>query len=69
MADYKLDCPRCGAVPETAALQVIGGEFETSGVYLEPDGFAFSDAKQVNTTEERVRCSVCEAVFDLSECV
>ena len=56
---YKLDCPICGAEPEDARLEVISGTFQTRKMFVVPDGFSFSDAKGVCTSDEQVRCDNC----------
>jgi len=57
-------CPRCNADDR---LTVISGVFITTGMCLTEDGFAFSEAKSVNTEDENVQCSACQYMFDLSD--
>lgn len=55
MADFNHECPACSV----GDLYVVAGEFETH-IPVGPDGFAFADAKFVNTSEERVECGNCK---------
>lgn len=66
---FRLTCPRCGAEPDDARLKVVSGTFQAEGMLLQEDGFATMDARQFNTDHEMVRCSECEAVFPLGECL
>lgn len=61
---FRTTCPKCGVSDQ---LEVVSGFFSTSGMFLSPDGFAFADAKQVETSSERVRCVVCQSIMFLEE--
>ena len=63
---FKTTCPRCGAPPETAKLEVVSGEFDAKGIKLYSDGFSLGDYQKMSTSEEVVQCMVCEASFPLS---
>jgi predicted nucleic acid-binding Zn ribbon protein len=62
---FKTTCPRCGAPPETAKLEIISGEFTATGIKLYSDGFSLDDYRKMSTSEEVVQCMVCEASFPL----
>jgi hypothetical protein len=64
MGDYKTTCTECGAEDQ---LEIHSGHFRATGMRLTPDGFAFADAKQVDTEEEIVRCLNCKRLILLSE--
>lgn len=55
-------CPECGS-PD---LFVIAGTFTARGMALMPDGFAFVDAKGVDTSDEIVACDECDHEAELS---
>lgn len=61
---YETKCPSCG---DANQLEVIGGSFSAQGMYLSEDGFSFTDADQVDTEEETVRCSSCGKMFSLAD--
>jgi len=58
---WRLSCPTCGA----EELWVVAGSF-SSRIPLAPDGFAFCDAKFVDTEDELVECGACAARFPLA---
>ena len=60
---FKDKCPHCNA----EELEVISGNFQAYGMKLCKDGFAFADAKQVDTDDENVRCRNCGNEYDLGE--
>lgn len=59
-----IPCARCRS-PD--GVSVVSGEFQSSGVTVYPDGFSLSDAKQLNTCNERVYCAACGAIYPLAE--
>lgn len=59
---FKDECPECGG-----DLEVIGGSFSAEGLLLTPDGFAFEDAKQIDTENVRVQCIGCKKVFPIGK--
>ena len=61
---YNTTCPGCG-IPDQ--LEVYSGRFTCQGMYLVSDGFSFSDAKTVDTEDERVRCTACDAIWGLNQ--
>ena len=62
-AQWNTTCPDCGAVDQ---LEVYTGKFSCRGMYLTGDGFSFADAKDVDTEDERVRCTACNSEWDLA---
>lgn len=56
-------CPRCGA---DGHLMVVRCSVSTR-IPLGADGFAFVDAKFVDTSDEIVRCERCGTEFPLAE--
>lgn len=66
---FDATCPKCGAPPEVAQLEIVSGRFTASKMYLQPDGFATTDAKNFSTDEEKVFCHRCRKTFDLGECL
>ena len=56
-------CPKCGTEDN---LWVVRGTFSGS-IPLSEDGFAFVDARCVDTEDEVVRCGACGAEFALSD--
>jgi len=38
-------------------------------MYLQPEGFATTDAKNFDTDEEKVFCHHCKKTFDLGDCM
>ena len=62
-AQWNTTCPDCGAVDQ---LEVYTGKFSCRGMYLTGDGFDFSDAKDVDTEDERVHCTACNSEWDLA---
>lgn len=61
---FKTVCPKCGKKDQ---LFVSSGVFYAQGLFLAEDGFAFSDAKQVDTEDEWVECGACGAGFSSQE--
>jgi hypothetical protein len=59
---YITTCPACN---EDDCLYVISGVFQTVGMNLHSDGFAFDDAQQVSTEDETVMCGMCDRLFSL----
>jgi hypothetical protein len=59
---WNTTCPDCGAQDH---LEVYVGKFHCHGMYLTGDGFAFADAKGIETQNERVRCTQCNSEWDL----
>jgi len=60
---YQTKCPAC----ETEdCLYVISGVFQAD-MHLCSDGFCFTDAKQVDTEDETVKCASCERLFMLDD--
>lgn len=57
---FSPSCPYCYAAD---TLSVTGGTFDATGMQLSADGFAFDDAKQVNTTDVQVHCEACDRTF------
>jgi len=66
---FRLTCPKCGAEPEDARLEVVYGRFRASKMWLQEDGFATMDAKTFDTDEETVYCHACERWFSLGNCL
>jgi uncharacterized protein YbaR (Trm112 family) len=62
---FRTVCPFCGT---DGRLTVVSGRFYATGMWLTEDGFAFADAKQLDTEEEEVRCGACGQVFPLDRC-
>lgn len=62
---FKDKCPYC----KTGELEVVGGTFSATGMTLAKDGFTFQEAKQVDTSDEVVRCTnpECRRTFPLTE--
>jgi hypothetical protein len=60
---YRTTCRSCGG-----QLHVVSGRFRTTKMPLEPNGFAFADATQLETEDEQVWCSRCEAEGPLGDC-
>jgi hypothetical protein len=61
---YKTTCPGCN---DSDCLYVIAGSFQAVSMPLKSDGFAFSEAKQIDTEEETVRCKSCTRMAPLSD--
>lgn len=59
---YNTHCLACGA----EALEVCYGDFAAYGMRLTADGFAFADARQVDTEDEGVWCAACFDVRSLA---
>lgn len=57
---FATSCPYCG---QEGALEVVGGTFQTMGVRVDAEGFAFADASMMQTEEELVRCDACQRTF------
>ena len=57
-------CVRCGS-PE--GVRLVSGKFNCSGVTVYKDGFALTDAKQLNTSDEMVHCPACNATYPLGD--
>ena len=48
-------------------MYVYSGTFSAMGMPLDAvEGFSFSDAKQVDTSDERVQCGYCKGTWDLA---
>lgn len=63
-AEFSTTCPYC----DTAnCLEIVFGMFYTTGMRLEPDGFAFSNAKNCDTDEVTVKCLACQVHFPLGK--
>lgn len=60
-ASFFPQCPACGG----ADLTVTFGIFFATGMRLAADGFAFIEARQVDTGDEAVTCGTCGAVWPL----
>ena len=61
---WNTTCIDCGAVDQ---MNVCSGVFIAEGMPLDAvEGFSFSDAKQVDTSDERVRCGYCKGTWDLA---
>lgn len=65
---FRLTCPKCGAKPDKAMLEVMSGTFRAAKMWLREDGFATMDAKSFDTDEETVYCHSCERRFSLGDC-
>ena len=63
-SSYSRRCPYCGTEDE---LDVISGIFLSHGMPLTSAGFFLGDAKQCDTSDERVKCRKCLRIFDLSQ--
>jgi uncharacterized protein YbaR (Trm112 family) len=61
---FKTQCPYC---KEGEHLVVVSGTFYATGMALSEDGFAFQEAKNIDTEDEIVRCGLCNKEFPLSE--
>jgi hypothetical protein len=55
-------CPDCGVADQ---LEIYAATISCRGVYLNGDGFSLVDAKQIDTDDERVRCTACNSEWDL----
>lgn len=66
---FRLTCPKCGAGPDEARLEVVSGMFRASKMWLREDGFATMDAKSFDTDDEAVLCHACGRFFSLGDCV
>lgn len=64
-AVFKDKCPHC----KQGELEVVSGVFTATGMTLSKDGFAFQEAKQVDTSDEVVQCTnpECGRAFPLAE--
>ena len=61
---WQTTCPDCGVADQ---MNVYSGTFIAMGMPLDAaEGFSFSDAKQVDTEDERVRCTACNSEWDLA---
>jgi hypothetical protein len=56
MDQFSTTCLGCG---KQGHLEVIRGNFTAMGMNLCPDGFAFTDARSVDTCDEYVKCRNC----------
>lgn len=61
---FSTTCIRCG---EEDTLEVVSCNATFVGLPLTEDGFAFSDAKQVSTEDEMLRCTACNQFFLLAD--
>jgi hypothetical protein len=61
---YDTRCPYC---KKEDKLDVVLGTFAAFGMELRQDGFSFSDANQMDTSEELVKCDACKKEFSLAE--
>lgn len=66
---FRLTCPRCGAQPDKAMLEVVSGMFRASKMWLRENGFATVDAKTFDTEGEIVWCAACGQAFPLGDCL
>lgn len=57
---FATSCPYCSAED---VLEVVGGTFQTMGVRVSAEGFAFADASMMQTEKEEVRCDACQRTF------
>jgi hypothetical protein len=64
MNDYSTRCIECTA---NDTLQVISGNFYCVKMQLAPDGFDFTEAKQLSTDNVILECSTCTTQFELKE--
>ena len=63
-AQWNTTCIDCGVDDR---MYVYSGVFIAEGMPLDAvEGFSFSDAKQVDTSDERVRCTACNSEWDLA---
>ena len=62
-AQWNTTCIDCGVADQ---LEVYTGKFSCRGMYLTGDGYSFADAKDVDTEDERVRCTACNSEWDLA---
>lgn len=64
-AVFKDKCPYC----RNGGLEVVSGVFTATGMTLAKDGFAFQEAKQIDTDDEIVQCTnpKCGCRFPLAE--
>ena len=61
---WQTTCPDCGVADQ---MNVYSGTFIAMGMPLDAaEGFSFSDAKQVDTSDERVQCGYCKGTWDLA---
>jgi hypothetical protein len=63
---FRTTCPKCKKEGE---LYVTSGEFYATGMRLAADGFAFQEARHMDTDSEWVECHACGAGFQLAEFV
>ena len=59
---WQTTCPDCGVADQ---LEIYAATISCRGMYLTGDGFALADAKDVDTDNERVRCTACNSEWDL----
>ena len=57
---FATSCPYCGGADE---LEVVGGTFQTMGVRVSAEGFAFADASMMQTEDEEIQCNACHRTF------
>ena len=63
-AQWNTTCIDCGTVDQ---MNVYSGTFIAMGMPLDAaEGFSFSDAKQVDTSDEWVQCQNCMSTWDLA---
>ena len=61
---WNTTCIDCGTVDQ---MNVCSGVFIAEGMPLDAaEGFSFSDAKQVSTEDEWVKCAACGSTWDLA---
>jgi hypothetical protein len=61
---WNTTCPDCGVADR---MEVYSGTFIAMRMPLDAaEGFSFSDAKQVDTSDERVQCTACGSEWDLA---
>jgi len=63
-ASFCSECPKCKSA-DTLYVQTL--EARVTGMRLYEDGFSFTDAAQIETSDENVYCSHCDETFQLSE--
>ena len=63
-AQWNTTCIDCGVADQ---MNVYSGVFIAMGMPLDAaEGFSFSDAKQVDTSDEWVQCQNCMSTWDLA---
>jgi hypothetical protein len=60
---WNTTCLDCGVEGQ---LEIYSATVTCRGMYLSGDGFSLADAKDIDTDNERVRCTACNSDWDLA---